>query len=220
MKVGGGVTSTRRSRRGRRSSPGSSSDVVAVPGPGVRVDDRELDLLLVGAEVDEQLVDGIEDLGRSRVGPVDLVERDDHRQPPGHRLLEHIAGLRQRALSGVHEQQHGVDHEQRALDLTTEVGMAGRVDDVEADVAVLDGGLLREDRDALLALEVHRVHHAVDHGLVRPEGAGLAEHRVDQRGLAVVDVRDDRHVADVVAGTGGHGDGVSHMAVGRGALPC
>ena len=54
--------------------------------------------------------------------------------------------------------------------------------------------------------------HAVDDGLVRAERAGLAEHRVDERGLAVVDVGDDRDVAHVVAGAGGHGDGVSHIA--------
>ena len=35
--------------------------------------------------------------------------------------------------------------------------------------------------------------------LVRGEHAGLAQHRVDERGLAVVDVGDDRHVADVGA---------------------
>ena len=194
-------------RRGRR------------PGPGVRVDDRELDLVLVGAEVDEQLVDVVEDLGRPGVGAVDLVERDDHRQAPGHRLLEHVAGLRQRAFGRVDEQQHRVDHEQRALDLAAEVGVAGRVDDVEADVAVVDRRLLGEDRDALLALEVPRVHDAVDHGLVRAEGAGLAEHRVDERGLAVVDVGDDGDVAQVVAGAGGHGDGVSHIGRRSAARP-
>ena len=32
------------------------------------------------------------------------------------------------------------------------------------------------------------------------ERAGLPQHRVDQRGLAVIDVGDDRHVADVVSG--------------------
>jgi hypothetical protein len=32
---------------------------------------------------------------------------------------------------------------------------------------------------------------------VLAEGAGLAEHGVDERGLAVVDVRDDRDVAEV-----------------------
>src|SRR3712207_7043262 len=37
------------------------------------------------------------------------------------------------------------------------------------------------------------------------EGAGLAEEGVDQGGLPVVDVGDDRHVAQVVAG--GHAEG-------------
>jgi hypothetical protein len=33
----------------------------------------------VGAEIHEQLVDVVEDLGRAGVAAVDLVERDDHR---------------------------------------------------------------------------------------------------------------------------------------------
>jgi hypothetical protein len=87
--------------------------------------------------------------------------------------------------------------------------VAGRVDDVQLGVPEADRRVLREDRDALLALEVHRVHDAlVDVGALA-EGAGLPEHGVDQRGLAVVDVGDDRDVAQVVAagGGGGHGEG-------------
>ena len=59
--------------------------------------------------------------------------------------------------------------------------------------------VLGEDRDALLALEVHRVHDALGDVLVGAEGAGLPEHGVDERRLAVVDVRDDRDVAEVGA---------------------
>src|SRR5206468_12211965 len=58
---------------------------------------------------------------------------------------------------------------------------------------------LGEDRDSLLALEVHRVHHPLAHVLVLAERARLPEHRVDQRRLAVVDVGDDRQVAEVGA---------------------
>ena len=186
----------------------------------VRVHDRELDLVLVGAEVHEQLVDVVEDLRRAGVGAVDLVERDDDGQPARHRLLQDVAGLRERALGRVDQQQHAVDHEQAALDLAAEVRVPWGVDDVQADAVDVDRRLLGEDRDALLALEVARVHDAVDHGLVRAEGAGLAEHRVDEGGLAVVDVGDDRDVAEVVAdggggvrrGGGGHGGagGVVH----------
>ena len=90
----------------------------------------------------------------------------------------------------------------RALDLAAEVGVAGRVDDVQPDVGVVDRGLLGQDRDALLALQVARVHDPVDDRLVRAERAGLAEHRVDEGGLAVVDVGDDGDVAQVVARAG------------------
>ena len=46
-----------------------------------------------------------------------------------------------------------------------------------------------------LALEVVRVHDALDHVLMRGECPGLAQELVDQRGFAVVDVGDDRDVA-------------------------
>ena len=65
--------------------------------------------------------------------------------------------------------------------------------------AVADRGVLGQDRDALLALEVHRVHHALGDVLVGAEGARLPQHGVDQRRLAVVDVGHDGDVADVLA---------------------
>ena len=64
-----------------------------------------------------------------------------------------------------------------------------------SDVAVVDGGVLGQDRDAALALEVVVVHGALGDALVGAERAALAEHRVDEGGLAVVDVGDDGDVA-------------------------
>ncbi len=110
--------------------------------------------MLVRSEVHEELVDRIKDLRRAGVATVDLVQRDHDRQPAGHRLLEDVAGLGQRALRRVDQQQDRVDHEQAALHLAAEVGVAGRVDDVQADALVIDGGLLGEDRDALLPFQV------------------------------------------------------------------
>ncbi len=165
----------------------------------VRVHDRELDLRGVGVEVEEQLVHLVHDLVRPRVGAVDLVDDEDDGQLQLERLAQHEPRLRQRPFGGVDEQQHAVDHRQRALDLAAEVGVARRVDDVDLRVAVLHRRVLGEDRDALLALEIHRVHDPVGDVLVLAEGAGLPEHRVDERRLAVVDVRDDRDVAQLVA---------------------
>ena len=56
---------------------------------------------------------------------------------------------------------------------------------------------MRLDGDAALALEVHRVEHLRLHlaGLKR---AGDLEKAVGERRLAVVDVRDDREVANTL----------------------
>ena len=195
---GAGTCSTSRSSSGSRSSASAHPEGPARPaGPGVAVDDGEVDLRLVGVEVEEQLVDLVDDLVDAGVGTVDLVDDQDHRQPRLQRLAQHEPRLRQRPLAGVDQQQHAVDHRQPALDLAAEVGVAGGVDDVELDPAVADRGVLGQDRDPLLALEVHRVEHPLGHVLVGAEGARLPQQGVHQRRLAVVDVGDDRDVADV-----------------------
>ena len=52
-------------------------------------------------------------------------------------------------------------------------------------------------------------------GLVGGEGTCLAQHLVDQRGLAVVDVGDDRDVAQIGAGQRGHAEGLPGETIGR-----
>jgi hypothetical protein len=58
---------------------------------------------------------------------------------------------------------------------------------------------LRLDGDAALALEVHRVEHLGAH-LQRVDGVRDLEDAIGQRRLAVVDVGDDREVADFFHG--------------------
>ena len=182
---------------GCRSCAGRDGVEAGCARARVGVDDGELDLAVVGAEVHEELVDVVHDDRGPRVGAVDLVDGHDDREVLGHGLGEDVAGLGQRSLGGVHEQQDRVDHEQAALHLAAEVGVAGRVHDVETNALVRDAGLLGQDGDAALTLEVHGVHDAVHDHLVDPEGAGLAEHGIHQGGLAVVDVGHDGDVADV-----------------------
>ena len=111
-----------------------------------------------------------------------------------------------------------IDDEDRALaglqavaDLVGEVDMAGRVDEVEAvgqavPRRVLQADGPRLDRDPLLALEVHRVEDLARH-LARVDRVRHLEQPVGQRGLAVIDVRDDREIAQAVLGDG-HGAAV------------
>ncbi len=162
------------------------------------VEHREVELLVVGAQLDEEVEGLVQRARRIGVGPVGLVDDDDGPQPEAERPHEHVARLRHGALVGVDQQQHRVDHAEHALDLAAEVGVAGRVDDVDQVVLPLHGAVLGADGDAALALEVVAVHHAlVDVGVLAEHVRG-AEDAVDQRGLAVIDVGDDGEVADLV----------------------
>ncbi|MCY1534609.1 hypothetical protein D9M68_699870 [compost metagenome] len=62
---------------------------------------------------------------------------------------------------------------------------------------VVERSGLRLDGDATLLLDVHRVQHLLAH-LAIGQAATEGNDAVGQRGLAVIDVRDDRKIADVV----------------------
>ena len=135
---------------------------------------------------------------RIAAGAIDLVDDEDRAQAQRERLPGDEARLRHRPLEGVDQQADAVDHPQHALDLAAEVGVARRVDDVDARPLPRDGGELGEDGDAALALEIVRVHRAVGDDLAGAELSRLPQEAVDERRLAVIDVRDDRDVADVL----------------------
>ena len=111
-------------------------------------------------------------------------------------------GLRLDPLGGVDDQQRAFAGCERARDFIGEVNVAGRVDEVElvGDAVVrlvhhADG--VRLDGDAALAFEVHGVEHLGLH-FALSQGAGQLQQAVAQGAFAVVDVRDDREIADVL----------------------
>ena len=59
----------------------------------------------------------------------------------------------------------------------------------------VDSCVFRENCDALLAFKIHRIEDAVSNIFVVPKGPRLPKHRVNQRGLAVVDMRDNSDVS-------------------------
>ena len=66
---------------------------------------------------------------------------------------------------------------------------------VDLYVLVVDGGVLGQDGDAALPLQIVGVHDALHRGLIFPVDAALLEHLVYQRGLAVVHVGNNGDVA-------------------------
>ena len=134
-----------------------------------------------------------------RLRQVDLVDDRDDLEVVLEREVRVRERLRLDALRRVDDEQRALARLQRTRHLVREVDVAGRVDQVELVLLPRDAHGLRLDRDAALALEVHRVEQLRAHVAAR-DGVRQLEDAIRERRLAVVDVRDDREVADVVSG--------------------
>ena len=106
-------------------------------------------------------------------------------------------GLGLDPLRCIDDEQRALARLQRARHLVGEVDVARSVDQVELVPAPADAHGLGLDRDAALALELHRVEHLLAHLPLR-ERTGELEDPIRERRLAMVDVRDDREVANAV----------------------
>ena len=154
--------------------------------------------------VRDRAADDVGDLGgvllRLRRRQVDLVQHRDQVQVGLDGQVQVGERLRLDPLRGVDQQDRALAGGQRPGHLVGEVDVAGRVDQVQHVLVTVrrrpgqpDG--LALDRDAALALDVHPVQVLRAH-LPVGDHAGVLQHPVRERGLAVIDVRDDAEVPD------------------------
>ncbi len=134
---------------------------------------------------------------------VDLVQNGDQLKV----VFQCHVGVGQRlglhALSGIHHKDSALAGGEAAADLVGKVHVARGVDKVELVHLAVLGGVVQGDGtgldgDAALPLNVHVVEDLILH---RPlvHALGQFQNAVGQGGLAVVDVRDDAEIADVVS---------------------
>src|SRR5471030_783873 len=140
--------------------------------------------------------------GRVGVRQVDLVQHRHHFDAQFQRRVAVGHGLRLDALRGVDHQQRAFAGRQRTRHLVGEVNVARRVDQIQVvDLAVArlvrQGGGLRLDGDAALALQIHRIEHLRLH-LAVGQAAAQLDDAVGQGRFTVVDVGDDGKIAYVV----------------------
>ena len=136
---------------------------------------------------------------RPAIGTVDLVHNDDGFKTQSQRFAGHEFGLRHCPFCAINQQDHPIDHAENALNLCAKVGVARRIDDIDAcrlaAIFPLHAGAFGKNGDAALFFQIARIHRALFHALVFTEGTRLAEKLIHQRGLAVVNVSDDRNIA-------------------------
>ena len=166
----------------------------------------KVELMLAGPQTIEQLERLIENPVGARAVAIDFVDDDQRREPARERFLRDETRLRHRTVHRIDEQEYAVDHGQDPFDLAAEVGVSRRIHDIDAPAFPADRRILGQDRDAALAFQIIRVHYPLRHDRPFTQGVGLLQQSIDQRGFAVIDVRDDRNVANVVGGKHGRSD--------------
>ena len=127
---------------------------------------------------------------------VDLVDEDQGRDVDPLQRAEQQRRLRLDALHRRDDEDRPVQDAKDAFDLGDEVGVAGRVDEVDREVAQEERGDRGPDGDAAFAFEIERV------GLGRAgvdaadlvDGAGGEEEALGESGLTGVDVGEDAEV--------------------------
>ena len=131
---------------------------------------------------------------------VDLVQDRDDLVVHFDRVVRVRERLRLDALAGIDHQQRALAGGERTADLIGEVDVAGRVHQVQ-DVGLAVLGLvveahgLRLDGNAALALDIHRIEHLVVELAFAHRATGHHQ-PVGQCALAVVDMGNDREIAD------------------------
>mmetsp|Transcript_104771 Transcript_104771/g.301505 ORF Transcript_104771/g.301505 Transcript_104771/m.301505 type:complete len:435 (-) Transcript_104771:52-1356(-) len=172
-------------------------------------------LIVVGGDDHIHVLDGLSETTVHVFGlhlqledaTVHLVDEEARAHTLGQRLAQHGFRLHRAALNAVHDDHGAVCDAQGRGHLGGEVHVTGGIDEVDqvrlASRAVIlvilevQGHAGAFDRHATLLLVRAGVCEAGVARLLRRNDARLADQRVSQRGLAVIDVRDNAHGTDV-----------------------
>ena len=91
-------------------------------------------------------------------------------------FLQHKARLRHRSFSRIHQEQNTIHHIHDAFDFSTEVRVAGCINDIDLDgligfrVNQGNGRIFGKDRNPAFTLEVIGIHHTFSDLLILAEG--------------------------------------------------
>ena len=80
-----------------------------------------------------------------------------------------------RSIVSIDDEQHAIHHFHDPLNFAAEVGVAGRIDNIDPIIFPLHSRVFRANRDSFLTLEIHRIHYALLDLLVGAERPRLAQ---------------------------------------------
>src|SRR5262249_3674088 len=84
------------------------------------------------------------------------------------------------------------------LDFAAEIGVAGRIDDVDAVTVPVESRILGANCNSFFPFQIHRIHHAFLDFLIGTEGTGLSQQLVHKRRLAVINELNDGDIPNLI----------------------
>src|SRR3979409_1419297 len=102
---------------------------------------------------------------------INLIDHSNCRQTSLKSLSQDKPGLREAAFGGINQEHNSVDHLQYAFNFTTEVSVAGRVEDIYLHIVVMNRCVLCHDCNSALAFQIHRVHNPITNLFVLAKGS-------------------------------------------------
>src|SRR5213078_1139275 len=162
------------------------------------VDDWKIELLVGRLQFDEEIENLVQNFVRTRVFSVDLINDNNRLQFVLQRLAQNKTRLCLWPIVCIDNEQHAVHHFHDPLDFAAKIGVTRCIDDVDPVTLPLKSCILRTNRDSFFALEIHRIHHALLDFLIGAKRPRLAQQLIDQRSLAVIDVRNDGDITDLI----------------------
>ena len=160
----------------------------------VFLSDGDLNSDRLGVQPFADGIDGVLEIGAHLV---DLVDETNARHGVFIGLAPNFFRLRLHTMDGIEQGDGAIEHAQRALHFGGEIHVAGRINDVDADVAPHAGGGGAGDGDAALLFLLHPIHGggAFMHLTQTVQPAGIKQDALRGGGLAGVNMGHDADIA-------------------------
>ena len=169
----------------------------------------------IGSIKADHILDLLFDAIRLCGGQINLIEHRHNFMAGIEGLIDIGKGLRFNALRGIDNKQRAFTGCQRARDFIGKVHMAGRVHQIEDIILTILGPVIEAhglglDGDAAFTLDIHGIKHLLNH-IAFCQAACRLNQTIRQRRLAVVDMRHNGEIANIVERMPSHGREIAFM---------
>ena len=159
----------------------------------------EFQLVFVSVQFDEQVQNFVDNFVNALVRTVNFIDYNDGFQMLFQCFAQYVFGLGHGAFVGVYQKQYTINHGQYAFYFATKVSMARSIEDVDFGITVHNRGVFGQNGNATFTFQIVGVHYAVFNVFVATENTALFKHCIYQSSFAVVNVSNNRDIAQIIS---------------------